>query len=90
MAATIFKQSRSFRVVKVKAPGNRIVVHWRKRNPKGAHCGKCGTLLNGMPRLRPVELNKLSKSQKRPERPYGGMLCSSCTRQVFIEKARAK
>jgi large subunit ribosomal protein L34e len=44
--------------------------------------------LQGIPRLRAVEIRKLPKSKKRPERPYGGYLCSECMRELFKEKAR--
>ena len=34
------------------------------------------------------EINKLSKSHKRPNRPYGGYLCSKCARKHFKNEAR--
>jgi ribosomal protein L34E len=34
-----------------------------------------------MPKVTDATLSKLSKSQRRPERPFGGNLCSSCSRR---------
>lgn len=81
-------RSRSLRRVYVKTPGGRTVVHYRRKKPKKAHCSKCGAILKGVPRERPYKLKKLAKTQRRPERPYGGVLCSGCMRRLFIEKAR--
>ena len=35
------------------------------------------------------QIKKLSKTKKRPTRPYGGQLCSECSRRVFKEEARS-
>ena len=32
---------------------------------------------------------KLPKTKKRPERPFGGNLCSDCMRKIMKEKARS-
>lgn len=53
---------------------------YKKRKPKAAHCADCGTELKGVPRLRPYKAQNTPKSQKRPDRPFGGKLCSKCTR----------
>ncbi len=80
--------NRSFRKVKVKL-ASRVTTQFRKRNPAKAQCGDCGKELHGVPRARPVEMQNMPKSMKRPERPYGGVLCSSCMRKRMIAKARA-
>jgi len=82
------KRSRSLRRVKVKASGGRTVLHYKKRKPGKAKCGSCGSLLKGVPRERPIKMIKLSKTKKRPERPYGGNLCSKCTRLLIVERSR--
>ena len=79
-------RSRSIIKVKKRIPGNKTNVHFKRRNPSPAKCGNCGKKLNGVPRLRPKKLVKLTKTKKRPERPYGGHLCSSCSREIFKEK----
>ena len=76
-------KSRTFRRVKRKVPGNRVVIHYVKRKNQPARCAICGAPLKGVPR----DNKKLSKSEKRPERPYGGMLCSKCMRELMIKKS---
>lgn len=81
-------KNRSFRKVKVKL-ASRVTTQYRKRKPAHAQCGKCRKELHGVPRARPVELRNMPKTKKRPERPYGGVLCSRCMRETIIEKIRA-
>ena len=81
-------RSRSLRRVFVKAPGNTVKLHYKKRKPSKAKCGKCKAVLRGVARARPYKMKKMSLSQKRPTRPYGGNLCSACTRSLFKEQAR--
>jgi large subunit ribosomal protein L34e len=73
------KRSRSFRRIYVKTPGGRTVIHYKRRKPGRAKCG-CGAVLMGAPRGIPSVMRKLSKTEKRPERPFGGVLCSKCMR----------
>jgi large subunit ribosomal protein L34e len=82
-------KSRTFRRVYVKTPGGRVVVHYRKRKPGKAKCGSCRALLKGVPRERPYKMRSMAKTKKRPERPYGGVLCSKCMREIVIKEARA-
>jgi len=84
-----YKRSRSLRRMQVKVPGGKTKLHYKKRKPGKAKCGNCGSLLKGTPRERPFKMNKLQKTKKRPERPYGGNLCSKCTRSLIIEKVRS-
>ena len=81
-------RSRSLRRISVKTPGARVVVHHRKRKPKGASCGNCRAILKGTPRERPYKMMTMAKTMKRPERPYGGVLCSRCMRSHFKQQAR--
>ncbi|MEA2038184.1 MAG: 50S ribosomal protein L34e [Nanoarchaeota archaeon] len=80
-------RSRSLRRVKVRTP-SKTVTHFKREKPKVAHCGKCGAKLKGVVRARPYKMQNMPKTKKRPERPYGGVLCSACMRKLFIEKAR--
>ena len=82
------KRSRSFRKVYRKVPGGKTVIHYKRKKPKKARCGKCKAILKGVPRERPYRMRTMAKTKKRPERPYGGVLCSKCMREVFKEKAR--
>ncbi len=82
------KRSRTFRRVYVRTPGGRNIVHYRIRKPSRAHCSNCGTVLHGMKAMAPRAMHSMPKTEKRPERPYGGMLCSQCMRREIIQKAR--
>jgi large subunit ribosomal protein L34e len=81
-------KSNTFRKVFVKTPGSKTVLHYRRRKPSKAKCAQCKKLLQGVPREIPTKMANMPKSQKRPERPYGGTLCSSCTRKLFKQSTR--
>lgn len=83
-------KSRTFRRIFVKTPGGRTTLHYKKRKPSKAKCGKCGTVLKGVARQRPYKMKNMPKTAKRPSRPYGGVLCSRCLRRLMISKAREK
>lgn len=76
-------KSRSFRRVKKKTPGARNVTHYVSRLPGQAKCASCGQKLHGIPRGDSAKMKNLPKTLKRPERPYGGVLCSSCMREAI-------
>jgi large subunit ribosomal protein L34e len=82
-------RSRSLRRVKVKTPGSKVVTHFRKRKPQAAHCAGCSAVLKGVPRERPTKMQNMAKTKKRPERPFGGILCSSCSRSLIKQKAKS-
>jgi len=81
-------KSGRYRKIFVKTPGSRVVIHYRKYKPSKPKCAKCSKQLAGVPRGFHSETSNLPKSQKRPERPYGGNLCSACTRLLLKSKAR--
>ena len=83
-------KSRTFRRIFVKTPGGRTVIHYKKRRPSKAQCGKCGAILKGVASERPFRMQNMPKTKNRPERPYGGVLCSECLRRLMIDKARSK
>ncbi len=80
-------RSRTFRRVFVKTPGGSVKIHYERRKPSHAKCSSCGAVLKGVARDIPSRLKKLSKTGRRPERPYGGNLCSRCMRDFFVKKA---
>jgi large subunit ribosomal protein L34e len=82
------RRSRTFRRVYRKTPGGKTVLQYKKRQPARAVCAECGAVLAGVPRERPYKMQRMPKTKKRPERPYGGVLCSKCTRKKMIAKAR--
>ena len=80
-------RSRSIRRVKVKVPGGRVSLQYRKQNPKQSKCASCKKILHGIPRFSRTQAKNTAKSKKRPQRPFGGQLCSSCSRKIFVKKA---
>lgn len=83
-------KSRTFRRIHVKLPGNRVKLHYKRRKPSKPKCGRCGSVLIGVLRELPYKMMTLPKTKKRPSRPYGGVLCSKCTRELIKEKIRSK
>jgi large subunit ribosomal protein L34e len=81
-------KSGRYRKIFVRTPGSKTVVHHRERKPSKAVCSICKKQLAGVPRERPAKIANLPKTAKRPERPYGGVLCSACTRKYLQSKAR--
>ena len=71
-----------------RTPGGRVVVHRVPRNPKLAHCASCGDELKGVPRGRPVKMQNMPKTKKRPQRPFGGVLCTRCMRDKIKNSTR--
>ncbi|MBU2638142.1 MAG: 50S ribosomal protein L34e [Nanoarchaeota archaeon] len=82
-------RSRTFRRVFVKTPGGVTKLQYRKRKPSKAKCASCGALLAGVPRERPYKMQRMAKTKKRPERKFGGTLCTKCSRVKLKEHARS-
>jgi large subunit ribosomal protein L34e len=82
-------RSKSYRRIKTRTPGGTIVTHFKKKRPNKAHCSRCGDVLKGVASDRPAKMKKIPKTMKRPERPFGGELCSKCSRSLFKEKAKS-
>lgn len=73
------RRSRSLRRIHVRTTkGSKLV--YAKRKPSKAHCAVCKQVLHGVASERPYKMSKLSKTEKRPDRPYAGQLCSKCMR----------
>ena len=82
-------KSRTLRRV-YKRTTSGVKLTYEKRKPHKLRCSGCRTELAGIKRLRPSKLQNTPKTKKRPERPFGGVLCSSCMRQKIIQKARSQ
>ncbi len=65
------QKSRSMRRVFRKTPGGKVVLHYERRKPKAAKCGSCGAVLKGVPRARPIKMQNMAKTKKRPQSPKG-------------------
>ena len=73
---------------KVRTSSGRMVIREKRGRVQVAKCSNCKKQLHGTPRLHVVELLRLSKTELRPSRAYGGNMCANCTRELFREKAR--
>lgn len=73
-------RSRSYRKVYRRTPGGRVAIHFVERKPARAKCGSCGIILHGIQTERPTKMSNLRRTAKRPQRPFGGVLCSKCMR----------
>ena len=82
------RRSRTLRRVYVRIPGGRNVLHYKERKPERQHCANCGAVLHGAKAVSPRAMHSMPKTQKRPERPYGGVMCSACARREIIRMAR--
>lgn len=74
----------------MKTPGGNTTVHYKKRKPSAHKCQICGNKLHGTLRERPYKMKSIPKTMKRPERPFGGVLCSRCSRTVIREEAKTE
>jgi len=75
--------------VKTRTPPGKIKFHYRRERVQIAKCANCKSQMRGIRRLIPSEFKKLAKSDRRPERPYGGYFCSSCSKEIFRERVRS-
>lgn len=78
--------SRKKKRIKVRTPGGRIVIHVRQAKADKPKCAICKNPIN-MARGRNSEIKKLSKSAKRPNRPFSN-ICPSCMREIIKERVR--
>ncbi len=81
-------RTRSKKRVQKKLPGGRATTHYKKEKSKPARCSRCGQTLHGIPRYHPSELRKLTRSQRRIMRMYGGQLCANCLKELLKETVR--
>jgi large subunit ribosomal protein L34e len=70
------------------SPGGKKVLKKKSEKPSKTRCALCAGVLGGVPCRAPSQLNKLAKTEKRPERPFGGVLCPKCLSQVIRDKVR--
>ncbi|MBM3199448.1 50S ribosomal protein L34e [Candidatus Woesearchaeota archaeon] len=84
------RRSRSYRRIRIRVPSGETRLFYKKRKPHKAKCSICGDVLKGVFRGNVAEMRNIAKTKKRPERPYGGALCSSCMRKAIVEKVRSE
>ena len=82
------KKSRTTKRMNVRVPSGKSVVKYKAEKPAIAKCQLTGQKLNGVPRASKKELQHMSKSQKRPSRPFGGALSPAAMKRVLISRVR--
>ena len=80
-------KSRTFRRKQVRTVNGTKTVYVR-RKPNAPRCAVTKKRLHGIPRGNAIDIKKLSKTQKRPQRPFGGVLSSSAARDEHKRRAR--
>ena len=78
------------KLIQRRVPGGRTAVHTKRDKTSKHKCAICKGLLHGTPRGTPVEINRTKKSRRSPSRPFGGQLCTKCTRKVINLRAELK
>jgi len=79
-------RSRSKRKVFKRVPGGKTKLTFRKKKHTDKHrCAICKNVLQAT-----HSKKKLTKTQRKPERLFGGHLCHKCTDKVVTYAARLK
>jgi len=73
----------------LRLPGGRVKTRFKREKVNVLRCSRCGGILHGGSRLIPSKLGKLSTSEKRVERMFGGHLCHSCLREALKASIRS-
>ncbi|MFH1623297.1 MAG: 50S ribosomal protein L34e [Candidatus Aenigmatarchaeota archaeon] len=58
----------------------------RKLKRSAAACASCGARLQGVPKAGMIAVRRMPRSNRVPNRPYGGNLCVRCMREAFKSK----
>merc|ERR1711871_656438 len=76
--------TKSNQVRKVKTPGGVLTFHKVLKTASAIKCGDCGTKLQGLPVVRPMQYKRIAKNKKSVARAYGGSRCAGCVRQRIV------
>ncbi|MEM2145897.1 MAG: hypothetical protein QW279_11085 [Candidatus Jordarchaeaceae archaeon] len=79
-------RSRSMLRKKVRTPGGNLTPHYSRKKADKPVCASCGAFLPGC--KSESAQNVKSRTQRRPERPYGGYLCPRCLRLLYKNSVR--
>jgi large subunit ribosomal protein L34e len=72
----------------VKTPGGRRVIHRQKFYKTGGTCAVTGAKLQLPRKAKHGTRRGVSRSAKRPNRPYGGVVSSRALRRGIIKASR--
>ncbi|MFX1400056.1 MAG: 50S ribosomal protein L34e [Promethearchaeota archaeon] len=70
---------------KLKTPGNNSTTHYWRKTPSKAQCTICKKPLQSIPRLRPSEMKKTTKTSRRANRSASGRYCAKCLQSILKE-----
>ena len=84
-----FPRQRSTSMTKTmrRIPSGKAVMHYGRKKGARHICGVCSTLLQAVA-VRSKRLHRLTKTQRRPERKFAGVLCAHCVESIVKEKTR--
>lgn len=80
-----FLRSRSLSKKRVRLPSGKVSTHYEDKRNSFSTCHFCGKPLNG---VKTNKISKFSKSEKRPSRPFAGVLCHSCLEKLIKQSSR--
>ncbi len=83
------EKSRSKRRVQVRAPSGETRQRYVRRKEGAATCPS-GRPLPGTARGNKTDVASLGRTERRPSRPFGGVLSSPVMRSVMIERAASQ
>jgi large subunit ribosomal protein L34e len=69
---------------RVRTPGGRLTIHYKKKKANPQRCGDCGNPLLGIRPMRAAELRRVSWKKRSVKRAYGGSRCATCVRQRIL------
>lgn len=84
------KKSKKLRQIFKRLPSSKVKIQYEKIKPSKHKCANCGNYLHGTLNLRQAKMRNIAKTKKRPERMFGGYLCSACSRQKVKEIVRLR
>lgn len=74
-----------------RTPSGETAMRFKDKKTSERTCGLCEEELHGVPSGKKTsEVLAMSKTQKRPSRIFGGVLCSSCTTKIIEEATMVK
>ncbi|MFW9788976.1 MAG: 50S ribosomal protein L34e [Candidatus Thorarchaeota archaeon] len=82
----LLTRSRANRMVRT--PGGRTVIHRQKFYKTGGTCAVTGAKLQLSRKAKHGSRKGVSRSSKRPNRPYGGVVSSRALRRGIIKASR--
>ncbi len=82
------KSKQGLRILFKRTPKGGNVKHYVKEKPDPASCSRCTGKLQGVPRDIPSVIRAMTRSKRRVNRKFGGVLCGNCVKDFEKYKAR--